>query len=360
MDIAFALMEVDSGSSRAAEATITEGETLAAQLDDPIALGTMLSMRGRMLFERNQIDRAIKMHAEAEQVFGSNCASIDRKIRANNLIRLAIAQRSLGLINESVGTLATALKYRPRGHGKWKLYFKILGNLGAAFLYENWRLVRRFWSRRRLVAESKGLPPRYRLDIGLAYLDLLEGNPKEAISVLDRAESSASELGLDSKLIRILLNKASCALVLGRPKVALASLREAERLCFTHYVRRRLWRVEASMANAYEYNRDMDKCYACDHRAVRILLERAVAEKRFGRQAPWLRRRDILPLINISQRAVIDPRFKNLLSQFPESARAVLREYSILVSSQREDALPGLLGKHIHSVGDRRRCIMTE
>jgi tetratricopeptide (TPR) repeat protein len=296
----------------------------------------------------------------AERMFSTleQTEEVDR-LRASNLVRLAIAHRSNDRLEDSRRTLLRAM--RERRCVDWSLATQVRANFGATFFYTDWDMTRHHWERAVRIAEQHDLPDRYVHSlIDVAVLDLLEDQPEKAGRELEKSLVLSRDYGFENSELRCLLNLGCVALVYGKPGQALNLLREADRLGFRHRIGRRLWRVRANMATAYFLLGEIEKSIDTDHIVLNSMpsLEGETAHlesKRFlaGTRAG-------LALANVVLRAQNSEPHQTLLQGLPplavEAASAVARA----LSENKQDNLPALRGRHCKQLNDHRFFLITE
>jgi len=280
-----------------------------------------------------------------------------RKRRAQNLVRLAIALRQIGQLEESRRELVRAL--RERKSSDWSLATQVRANFGATFFYIDWDKTRHHWSRALLIAELRNLPDRkVHSLIDVAHLDLLEDQNEKAIQQLEEALVLSKDYGLENSELRCLLNLGCEAMMRGDPVQAIDLLREADRLGFRHGIGRRLWRVRANMATAYFILGDVQRSLATDKITLNSMpsLEGPIS---LGPPS-FSKTRLVLALANIALRANKSDAHQMILREIPGPILYVAKELASDVVKGRLDLLPGLRGRHCKELSGQRFFVITE
>jgi tetratricopeptide (TPR) repeat protein len=344
------LCTVGSGSSGAVEAAISEARLISARLDNQYRLAQLLYFEGRMWFERNCVAKAITLHEQAESLFALGSSARDLQ-RAENLVRQAICLRKDGRTQESLEKLWRAARLRPRAN--WLLLNKIRNNFGAAYLRSDWAKVRLHWEKQIRQATRKGLPGRKVHGLAsLSFIDLFEGKLDNGFAKAREGLELAERLRLDNQIVRLSLDSGIYFLMTGRPDDALLCLLKAEQLALRHGIGRRLWRVMADLATAYEVIRRQDRAVSRDLQTLRqltgILDESSLSS------------REMLPLVNVVLRAQSDASFDFLLAEIPAYILGVAREYATLVLTNKKQQLPAMLGNYCVSLTVGPRFLLSE
>jgi tetratricopeptide (TPR) repeat protein len=346
---------VSSGSSSMSDAILTEARMLSERLGDHASSASLLAMEGRLLFERNDITGAIERHEEAERMF-DRLGMVKSADRADNLVRLAICLRQTGRRDESLKTLRRALRHRVKSD--WSLLSKVRSNTGATYLLTDWDEVRHHWERQLRSARRHALVQREAHALAsLSFINLFDGREAEGRRQSEQALEITKAGGFDNTRLRCDLNLSVSSLMEGNPEAALHYLNEAESIAVQHQIGRRLWRVYANMATAYEMCGQMEKASARDLQTLTNLKAAtwgADAVSRPGRTA--------LPLINIAFRAELAPElYEPILSSAlkPETALA-LREVAAKIAAGGPCHLDDIVLKYLVNINGRRRFLLTE
>jgi tetratricopeptide (TPR) repeat protein len=344
------LNTVGSGSSGAVEATITEARLIAERIEDRNCIAQLLYFEGRMWFERNSVEKAVALHEQAEILF-SRQECLRNSARAENLVRQAICLRKSGRAKDSVAHLWKAAQQRPPGD--WLLLNKVRNNLGAAFLRTDWLKVRYHWEKQIQQADRRKLLARKVHGLAsLSFIDLFEGRLNEGLAKVREGLELAERLRLDNQVVRLCLNLAIHSLITGNTGEAQVFLLKAEQLALRHGIGRRLWRIAANLATAYEILGSTDRAFSRDLQVIRQLEDSFSAEGPGGRE--------ILPLVNVLLRVQIDTRFEPLLDRIPAGCIATAKNYAGLVLAAHCDGLPGLLGNYCINLPVGPRFLLSE
>lgn len=353
------LVAVGSGGTPSIDKALTEGEMLAERRKDHALRATLKMYHGRQEFNRDRPYQSLELHEAAESMFASLKSTPEiRKRRSQNLVRLAIALRQTGQLEESRRELIRAL--RERRSSDWSLATQVRANFGATFFYIDWSKTRHHWSRAVRIAELRHLPDRkVHSLIDVAHLDLLEDQNEMAVQKLEQALILSKDYGLENSELRCLLNLGCEAMMRGDPPQALDLLREADRLGFRHGLGRRLWRVRANMATAYFLLGDIQKSLTTDKITLNSMpsLEGALS---LDDPPSFSKTRLILALANIVLRASKSEVYQMILADIPDPILRVARELASDVINGRLDLLPGLRGRHCKELNGHRFFVITE
>jgi hypothetical protein len=151
------------------------------------------------------------------------------------------------------------------------------------------------------------------MDVDVLSLDILDGRLDEARAKAQRLVETASQRRFENSLTRALLMGSALDLIDGWPEAALAALGEARRLGYAHDSRRRLWKIHANSANAYEMLGDLERTRNEDQQMLRVLTE--VAGERRIALAP-------ANLLLRARRYAQDVGYRRLAAEMPPDARA--------------------------------------
>jgi tetratricopeptide (TPR) repeat protein len=353
------LVAVGSGGSPSIDQALTEGEMLAERRKDLALRATLKTYHGRQEFNRDRPYKSLELHQAAEAMFASlePTPEIGRR-RSQNLVRLAIALRQTGQLEESRRELIQVLKKRQSPD--WSLATQVRANFGATYFHLDWSETRRHWSRALRIAELRQLPDRkVHSLIDVANLDLLEDKNESAVRKLEYALVLSKDYGLENSELRCLLNLGCEALMRGDALQALDHLRQADRLGFRHGIGRRLWRVRANMATAYFVLGDIQKSLTTDKI---MLASMTPVEGQMSLDGPqsFSKTRMILALANVELRARSCEHYKETLPDIPDTILRVAKEFASAVVNDRLDLLPGLRGRHCKKIGGKRFFVVTE
>lgn len=354
------LVEVGSAGTPSVEKTLTEGAMLAERLEDKLSRATFKMYQGRQEFNRDRPAEALRLHEIAEGMFSTleRTEEVDR-LRASNLVRLAIAYRSNGRLEDSRRTLLRAIRER-RGLD-WSLVTQVRANFGATFFYTDWDKTRRHWERAVRIARQYDLPDRYVHGlIDVAFLDLLKDQPEKAGQDLERALVLSRDYGFDNSELRCLLNLGCLALIHGEPAQALNLLREADRLGFRHRIGRRLWRVRANMATAYFLLGEVEQSKATDRIALNSMPSLEGETSLLDATRFLAGTRFALALANVVLRAQDSEPHRELLQSLPPLALKTAWTLARAVLENKLDDLPALRGRHCKQLKNQRFFLITE
>ena len=344
------LCTVGSGSSGAVEVAISEARLIAGRLKENHCAARLMYFEGRMWFERNCAAKAIALHEEAEHLF-SDLGFGNEKARAENLVRHAICLRKAGRIGESLAYLWRAARIRPPGD--WLLINKIRNNFGAAYLGSDWSKVRFHWEKQIGSAERRGLLARKVHGLAsLSFIDLFEGHLDAGFSKACEALEMAERLRLDNQIVRLCLDLGVHSIQIGNTAAALSYLLKAEALAIRHGIGRRLWRVTANLATAYELIGSSEKASARDLQTIRQLTG--------GLSEAVLSGRELLPVVNIILRERSETDSEILLKSIQRPVTVTARNYALVVTKHRKAELPTLLGNYCVDLNVGPRFLLTE
>jgi tetratricopeptide (TPR) repeat protein len=353
------LVAVGSGGSPSIDRALTEGQMLAERLKDKALRATLKMYQGRQEFNSDRPHQSLKLHEESESMFaGLKPSSEVSSRRAQNLVRLAIAYRQTGQLDESRATLIRSL--RERGCPDWSLATQVRANLGATYFYLDWDQTRHHWSRALRIADSHSLPDRkVHSLIDVAHLDLLNDKLEAAGHQLEEALLLSRDYGLENSELRCLLNLGCLELMRGDPAEALDLFRKADRLGFRHGIGRRLWRVRANMATTYFVLGDADRSLATDKITLSSMpsLEGTVS---LDERPAFSKTRLVLALANMVLRAKHSAAHQEMTGDIPEPILAVAKSLAKSVVDDRLDSLPGLRGRHCKKLSGESFFIITE
>jgi tetratricopeptide (TPR) repeat protein len=352
------LVAVGSAGTPSVDKALTEGEMLAERLRDKTLRATLKMYHGRQEFSRDRPAESLRLHQEAESVF----ATVEQtqevcRLRANNLVRMSIALRSDGQLEESRRTLVKAM----RQFRSWSLAIHVRANFGATYFHLDWDKTRHHWQRAVRIAERHNLVDRYVHGlIDVAFLDLLEERALTAGQALEKALALSRDYGLENSELRCLLNLGCLALMKGDPEQALDLLREADRLGFRHSIGRRLWRVRANMATAYYILGDIERSLSTDKITLNTMPSLKGESSLLNAKRFFAGTRLILALANIALRAEKSDDHRKLFQTLPASTRESAGEITQAVLDGQLESLPGMRGRHCKSLRGQRFFIITE
>ena len=353
------LVAVGSGGTPSIDKALTEGEMLAERHKDDALRATLKMYHGRQEFNQDRPYESLELHKTAETIFASLQPTQEiRRRRSQNLVRLAIAYRQTGQLEESRQVLIRAL--RERRCSDWSLATQVRANFGATYFYLDWNETRRHWSRALRIAEMRNLPDRkVHSLVDVAHLDLLDDNDEAAEQELEEALVLSRDFGLENSELRCLLNLGCQAMMRGDSLQALDLLRKADRLGFRHGVGRRLWRIRANMGTAYFILGDAEKSFATDKVTLNSMpsLEGTLS---LDDPPSFSKTRLVLALANIVLRAHQSNAHRKLLSDIPIPFLKAARELAQAVTDDRLEQMPGLRGRHCKQLNGERFFVITE
>jgi tetratricopeptide (TPR) repeat protein len=354
------LIAVGSGGTPSVDKALTEGAMLAERLHDETLRAILMMFHGRREFNRDQAADALKLHEAAESIFINVKPTEEvNRLRALNLVRLAIAQRSTGRAQESRQTLLRAMKARRAVD--WSLATQVRANFGATFFQTNWEETRRHWQRAVRIAERQGLADRYVHSlIDVAHLSLLEDDLAAASQALEEALALSRDYGFENSELRCLLNLGCLALMQGELLQALELLREADRLGLRHEIGRRLWRVRANMATAYFVLGDLVRSVAADRMTMSSMPYVEGETPPPGGTLSVGGTRFMLALANIALRAEKSDAHQELLLLINPAVKQAACELAKGLIENDLACLPGLRGRHCKQIGGQQFFLITE
>jgi tetratricopeptide (TPR) repeat protein len=348
------LNQVTSGSSSSSESLITEARMLCGRLGDEQGSAQLLASEGRMLFEQDNLDKAIQCHEEAERKY----ATLDtnkQKGRAQNLVRLSICLRQFDRREEALAVLDRALALRKKAD--WVLLSTVRNNTGAVYLSSNWNMVKYHWQKQLRSARVHGLEARTAHALAsLSFINIFEDRIEEGIEQSEQALEIAQRNILENTIVRCNLNLSVAQLVQGKAMTALPFLLEAEEIALRHGIGRRLWRVFANMATTYELLGENHKRLARDMQTIAALEPYNWKENSSSFQS-----KKILSLLNIALREDESRKNEpNLFAQFPHEVASIINEKTQLVRNGKAEQLGGLLHKYLVEIAGKQRFLLTE
>jgi tetratricopeptide (TPR) repeat protein len=345
---------MSAGSSGLSDSLLTEARMLSQRLGDHAGTASLISMEGRLLFERDDIASATTRHEEAERMFAAlNQGKVAD--RAENLVRLAICLRQTKRRDDSLKTLRQALKHRTKSD--WTLLNKVRSNTGAVYLLSDWDKVRHHWERQLRSARVHGLITREAHALaGLSFINLFDGRQSDGRRQAEEALEIAKTQGLDNTRLRCDLNLSVSSLLDGNLEASLHYLNEAESIAIQHQIGRRLWRVYANLATTHELCGEMERARARDLQTLTSLK----ADTWEG-SGVLQRGRHLLPLINVAFRADLFPElYAPFLSTLRAETAFLVREVASKLAAAKRCPLDGILLKYLVEIKGRRRFLLTE
>jgi tetratricopeptide (TPR) repeat protein len=303
---------------------------------------------GTRAFERDEVMASIHAHEEAERLLTKQG---DTLVRANNLLRLSIAQRQHRRSTQARTTLKRA--HRIAGAKSPDLLVRLTLNAGANFLATDLVKTARYWRAALRIATNVGLVDRRvhaMIDVG--YLDLLLGKDDDAAAHLANGLELAREHELENSALRAASNLACVHLLRGDITRAVELLRFAEVVGLNLEIGRRLWRVRSNLATAYEASGDLPRAYNLDAQFVTKLLRVPGATSAAARR--------VLPILNILLRAKEHPEYAGLLKQLPRRIRYGAGVLLKTLSNTAVARKVPLVAASLKTIEGRQRFIVTE
>jgi tetratricopeptide (TPR) repeat protein len=234
---------------------------------------------------------------------------------------------------------------------------------GYLHLYRDLSLVPVYWNLAADIAKKAGNDQRFAHHaIGCAWALLLLNQEAKAADLFAEVESVlASGPKLHGLRMRLQLDVGVLAMVRQDWREAEARFSDSLDQALQLDIFRRLWRIEANLANLYEILGSVDRCMSYDRRAIQGILVRARAEESMEEKAPWLRQRHALPVLNVAMRAHSGfVGSKGLLDLFTRPQQAEINRLKDLVLKDRLSEIPNDLGWHCKTLASRKRFIVTE
>lgn len=348
------LGSISAGSGRLSDAILSEARMIAVRLEDHQSVAALLAMQGRLLFERNDVVKALTYHEDAERGFAEQGLMRNTE-RAENLVRLAICLRQTGRFDESINALGRAIKHRTKS--AWSLLNKVRSNLGAIYLRSDWDIVRYHWERQLRSARVNHLLSREAHALAsLSFINLFDGRVAEGRRQAEESLLIARRHEMENTALRCDLNLSVAWLIEGNAEAALQCLGEAEAIALRHNVGRRLWRVYANLATTWEVLGDGAMAVTHDIQTLTCLDAACWEPDRFSRQG-----REILPLINLASRALTEPETYNAALAL---LKPTFRDQLIQLAQELEEGQNSFLSninlKYRVPIRGRNRFLITE
>ncbi len=335
------------------EYLITEARVLAEQVADKVLQAKVEYIYGRILFEsKDDFIKSLDYHTYAYKALIHDEQNQDLVIK--NLSRMFLCQRQLGKVEEAKETLTVFKNYIS---GDQVLKAKLITYQGYLLFYSDLRTCYANWVKALdLVDKQKDLDRIVQYSIGSGYAALLLDDLDKSAELLAKAEQLINKLQRYSNKVRLLLNKSCLLLIKQEYRNAIECIRDGEFLALKYGVFRRLWRVEAMRATCEELMGNMDSSYEYDIRVMKNLLARIESEKHLGEEAPWIKQRHVLPVINMLLRG-----HDSLLNDIPVEQLQKVKSFIPLIKRKKSAALPNELAYHIKEVKNGvYRAIVTE
>ena len=334
---------VSSGSDVEVESIITQATMIARRLHDDARLNQVGYWEGNMHIQRGNDSKAL-------DIFNKLTESIDfEKPSGNNsdtvkiMLGLAISQRLVGHKAESANTLESALKLDPDNP---VTQIRVNANAGAIHFYDSRKSRRQYWTKAFVVADKNDLiEHKIHMQLDLASIDILDGEFSDAKNRLHEAIDKCREMGFENSLMRGLIMLSSVDLIERNYNVALDRLDHAIRIGYAHSIRRRLWKVHANRATAFEMLGLLDNSCKEDFN-VRKNLPELSAEKRVS-----------ICLGNIALRANAHDNHKTFFGTLSEELQSIGTKRAEQSLEPSESSL--FPYEHVKKVGGQNRYIMT-
>lgn len=333
---------------------ISELQILAMQVDNSEAAAKVDFFQGKMFMEsEDRFYESLKFHKLAQSRL-EKAGSDNQKLISDNIARKFLCERQLDLVDNAKQSLSL---FEEVSAPTVLNQAKVLTYKGYLKLYYDLKECNKYWMDAFNLVKNEGITDRIiHYGIGTAYSSLLLNDLETCGKQLIEVESNMDKTQKVSNQVRFMLNKANYCLLTNSPTESLTTISEGERLALQFGVFRRLWRVEATRATCEEYLGNKDTCYDYDTRAIRNLASRIYAERHQGLNAPWLKQRHVLPVMNMMLRG-----HKDLLSFIPEDQFKFIDSMVNMVERGNLKSLPNQLGYHIKNIGDNQfRAILTE
>lgn len=354
------LVAVGSSGTPSVSQALSEGGMLAEKLKDQVIQATITLYHGRQEFNRDRPLESLALHKKADEIFARvEPTRESNRLRTQNLVRMAIAFRAIGKLDESRKALIRAIK--GRFGQNWTLATQVRGNFGATYFYIDLNKTRHHWQRAVDIAKRLNLTDRYVHSlIDVATLDLLEDKEERAERSLNEAYDLSRNYGLENSELRCFLNLGCLALMRGEPLKALDLLRDADRLGFRHGIGRRLWRVRSNMATAYFILGDKERSLSTDQIVLEsmVFLQKEISTEEEKNQL--FRTRIVFALTNIVLRAKKSKAHQKLLQSFPYSAAETANDLAQAVIDGRLTSAGRLLHLHQKKMGKESFFVITE
>lgn len=341
------LASIGSGSSGLSASTLSEAYMIAGRCGDHESEAHLAALEGRLLFERDEVEKALQLHERAEEGF-ARLGIRRNRARAENLIRLAICRRTVGQYDRSFEELRRAMYACKRKD--WSVLNKVRNNAGAICLRHDWAATRRQWEKELAQARRHRLESRVvHALLGLAFLDLFEQKLEEGATKTLQALEIVNRLRLDNQSVRAALNMSAYHIMRGSYDEAMLWLQDGEKTALRHRIGRRLWRVVSNMATVHELRDERQLCLARDRQVIDLLLRnREQNGSLYGRQ--------ILALVNAVLRRGGGSGADIVLPPLPREVHA----YAAVVEARQPGPLPDLMDNYCVTLPVGRRFILTE
>ncbi|HJW94465.1 MAG TPA: restriction endonuclease [Thermoanaerobaculia bacterium] len=336
-------------ANSAAASFLTEAMLLARGLGDERRLADLTNIAGVRAFERDELDESVRAHKEAEKLYASLGGDAIAP-RAQNLLRLGITQRSQNHSKQAVATFHDVHRMI-RGTNS-DLLIHVTLNIGAVYLVSDLFRVARYWrAALNMAMRANLMERRIHAMIDLGYLELLLGNDDAAAVHLATGFDLARDLELENSAMRSASNLACLHLIRGDTARALELLSYAEEIGIRLQIGRRLWRIRANLATAYEASGDLKQAYIIDSRLIEGFdLVRAFTEGQTHN----------IPVLNIFLRSHDSELHRALWKTLPLAARKLAATVIRFTRSGLNLQLLGALRSRLRTIAGKPRFILTE
>lgn len=250
-----------------------------------------------------------------------------------------------------------------RQPGQRLIIARILANAGALYLHSDLELTRLYWQRGydfMKVCDIPGYLAEFSINIG--HLDILEGRFKSAEEHLEEGKKIAEKHYLMGQRIRYLIHKGCLAMLQGAMPESIVYFEKAFNYASMGEDFRRIWRIRANLATAYEMKGDIREAARYDELAV-LCMAPIVHREASSRDTRllWKITRASCALGNIGLRAREYPGFyQPLLAKLDQAHHHVALLIANTVSQGIIKAGPGGLGVFLKTINDSQRFLVTD
>ena len=243
------LTTISGGGGEMIARLISDVAMLSEQTNDALAKARASRWHGDHAIQSGRNEEAADAYKTAEALYSA--LSSDQKDETfEATLGRAIALRLTNCDADAFKKLEEARKLAGRDARRQVRYH---ANYGAMFMYSDTAKRWKHWSRGREIACEAGLSElcvHMRLD--LASLDIVEGRYAKAEAAVSELVEETSRRRYEGLLTRALIMEAVLHLLAARAEAALLSLEEARQLGYAHETGRRLWKIHANSATAFE------------------------------------------------------------------------------------------------------------
>lgn len=250
-----------------------------------------------------------------------------------------------------------------RQPGEWPIIARILANAGALYLHSDLGLTRLYWQRGydfMKVCDIPGYLAEFSINLG--HLDILENRFKSAEEHLEEGQKIAEKHHLMGEKIRYLIHKGCLALLQGATSESIVYFEKAFNYASMGEHFRRIWRIRANLAAAYEMKGDIREAARYDELAVLCMAPIVHREESSRDTRPlWKITRASCALGNIGLRAGDYPGvYQPLLAKLDRDQLFVAREIAGAVSQGNIKTKPGGLGAFLKTINGTPRFLVTD